>query len=149
MSKQHIQRILNELSSTWGLDALALDLQNRCRITTDDGLEVEISLLEPDDILVLEASLVSTNVRIPANWLETLLQANFGWKQARGSTLGLDRERGRIVLQKSVDAKSLTIDEATVLFDHFFHWASHWKNKLNDSTLSETSEQISDPALFV
>ncbi len=154
MSAERVHLLIEELGNELGLPGMKLDDEGVCVINTADGLDVVLNYVDDDDMLIVYSLLGSIPDDRQEEMCATILKANFGWPQTRGSTLSVSRKGRQVVLQTYARCDLLDLPTTVAMLEHFFQRASYWAEAIaqpaSDSEATALpNDEPSDPSMFV
>lgn len=126
-----ITALITALGTHVGISDLALGEDNVCRLVQDGTVVVDIEH-QPGTDNAQVFSIVGTHPGSNVALLHRLLEANLFGQGTGGSQLGLDEERGEIVLSHAVDLTTMTAERFISLLDAFVGYAQTWSQEILD-----------------
>ncbi len=133
---------LAALGNTIGTPDLEWNEENVCRLILDDRLVIDLEKA-PDSNMVQIYAVVGVDPGDNATVLRHLLSANLFGQGTSGAVLGLDEDRGEILLTQKVDTALLSAEEAVTRLEAFVNYAEAWTHELLDLAGSAEGEDSS------
>jgi Tir chaperone protein (CesT) family len=125
-----VDRLVRELGVRLGLP-LALDGNGMCRLVFNGGMNVDVEALRDDGEKFIIYSILSKLRPGPRGALyQALLEANLPTKDGAAGVLALDVERDEILLQRILDATSLTAVYLSEIVEKFVDMAVSWTERI-------------------
>lgn len=123
------QQLIDRFAYTVGLPALAFDEDATLALQFENGLVVLLGVDASETWLTLLSSFAGSAGPKSAEFLESLLLANFLWTETGGATLGIDGHNGPLTLQKRYRISELTYPAFETELNGFLDSAFAWSRK--------------------
>jgi hypothetical protein len=125
-----VEQLVRELGIRLGL-ALALDGNGMCRLVFNAGATVDLEALRDDGEKFIIYSVLGKLRPGPREPLyRTLLEANLPTEDNAAAVFALDVERDEVILQRILDATSLTAVHLAEIVEKFVDIAVRWTERI-------------------
>ncbi len=122
---------LTSLGSDFGVPDLQLDDDGFACLSTEN---YDLCFLEDagDRSLLVFAQICLLPTDPDARFLSMLLEGNFFARETAGAALGIDQDRGWVVLSRSIDTEGMDAHRFRTLVIGFMEAAEYWSMKVLD-----------------
>jgi hypothetical protein len=125
-----VDQLVRELGVRLGLP-LALDGNGMCRLVFNGGMNVDVEALRDDGEKFIIYTVLSKLRPGPRGALyRALLEANLPTEDGAAGVLALDVERDEVLLQRILDATSLTAVYLSEIVEKFVDMAVSWAERI-------------------
>jgi len=125
-----VDQLVRELGVRLGLP-LALDGNGMCRLVFNGGMNVDVEALRDDGEKFIIYSVLSKLRPGPRGPLyQALLEANLPTGDGAAGVLALDVERDEVLLQRILDASSMTSVYLSEIVEKFVDMAVSWTERI-------------------
>ena len=132
-----VDNIVKELGNQLGLDNLALDENNVCRIVFDEKFNVDIEAMPDKKSFFIHAVLC----RVPAEHKEVLfaelLEANLFGKGTGGASFGYDANLGEVLLFRRFETEKTDYPEFEAAVEEFLNYMESWSKRIESGEAGE------------
>ncbi len=140
-----LSELLAALGAHVGVPNLVLNDDNVCRLVLDRTLVIDIEHL-PDTNLLQVYSVVGGHPGNNADICHRLLSANLFGRGTGGAILGLDEQRGEILLVQPFDLATATPDKFVATLETFVGYVETWTAELIGAAADADSDDDEEAA---
>ena len=138
---EEYSKVLNEFGQLLGISELLPDQYNYCGLEVD-AIPINIELDTNTIEIVIYCEVGELSDKNLGTTYELLLDANFLHKLTAGSTLGINKADGLVLLSKRIRLSGLSANDFKNIVANFVNAAEVWKETLRDvSTPHKLAEQ--------
>ncbi len=124
-----MQQLLSDFGRSIGIPNLAFDEHHYCCLLLDD-LVINMEHDPARDDLFLYAHLGHLPSEPSMELYETLLEANFFFRQTAGGVLGIDKATGILTLARRQASSTLTLTSLEKLVENFANTTEYWTKRV-------------------
>lgn len=142
-----VSSLISALGAHVGIADLEMNDDNVCRLVLDGSLVIDIEHLPGGDILQAYSA-VGGHPGGNAELCHHLLSANLFGRGTGGAVLGLDEQRGEILLVHTFDLATLTQEKFVATLEGFVGYVQSWTAELLEAAqdFEEDDEDEEAPA---
>lgn len=132
MSNEVMGNLLREFGNSIDLPDLELDGDNRCNLLFDETIPVSFELSEDEAAIYIYSSIGAVPADKRGAIGTVLLNANYGFRDTAGATLGLDQGNGEVMLLRGEKLEGMQLADLDKILTDFVNLAEQWRNKLDE-----------------
>lgn len=140
-----ISRLIDALATHVGVKDLEMNDDNVCRLVLDGTLVLDIEHQPGTDVLQAY-SVVGPSPGGNVALCHHLLSANLFGRGTGGAVLGLDEQRGEVLLVHTFDLATLTPEKFVSTLESFVGYVQSWTAELQELAGEDDEDEEEEPA---
>lgn len=142
-----IKNHLTELGQKMGIERLALDEDNCCRLVFDGSVIVDMEYIEEEQKLYVYSPVCPLPIQDKALFYEDLLKANMFAADTNGSSFAVNEVAGGVILNRVFKPDQMDFNDFCQKLELFVSTVETWMEKLHVEGL-ETKESKKQEAFL-
>lgn len=125
-----LHALFSSLSNRLGMDIpLKFDAEGHMRLCVDGDMHMDLKYTEDQQTLHAYVALGQVPPAAPAQLWKQMLQANLFGAGTGGATLAIDELAQEVLLVRSLDVESATVDGLALALENLIQSSLSWRNK--------------------